>query len=198
MKMNIRYPKRKDSQQTFNHIILTSKKLFAKNGFHSTSINEIIEKAKIATGTFYFYFKDKLTVYHYILDEYRHQIRQTIAQAITTNMSRYEKEFHGLKAFLRYAWEDRLAYQIIWESMLIDYDIFKSYYMSFSQDYMKQLERSEDELNENINLETLSFVLMGIANFVGLQVLFRDTCTENDLDQITNQVMRILKEGIFK
>ena len=198
MKMNIRYPKRKDSQQTFNHIILTSKKLFAKNGFHSTSINEIIEKAKIATGTFYLYFKDKLTVYHYILDEYRHQIRQTIAQAITTNMSRYEKEFHGLKAFLRYAWEDRLAYQIIWESMLIDYDIFKSYYMSFSQDYMKQLERSEDELNENINLETLSFVLMGIANFVGLQVLFRDTCTENDLDQITNQVMRILKEGIFK
>lgn len=198
MNMNIRYPKRKDSQQTFNHIILTSKKLFAKNGFHSTSINEIIEKAKIATGTFYLYFKDKLTVYHYILDEYRHQIRQTIAQAITANMSRYEKEFHGLKAFLKYAWEDRLAYQIIWESMLIDYDIFKSYYISFSQDYIKQLERSEDELNENINLETLSFVLMGIANFVGLQVLFRDTCTENDLDQITNQVMHILKEGIFK
>lgn len=198
MQPSIRYPKRQDSQKTFQHIVETSKKLFAKQGFHATSINEIIEKSKIATGTFYLYFKDKLALYHYILDQYRHQIRNEIATSIQPSMTRYEKEFHGLRAFLNYAWKDRLAYQIIWESMLIDYDIFKTYYVSFSQDYIKQLSRSKDEIYDDLDLETLSFMLMGIANFVGLQILFKDTFTQLDLDRITNQVMNVLKHGMFK
>ena len=72
--------------------------------------------------------------------------------------------------------------------------------MKFAQAYIHQLEGSvkTGEVDENIDLETLSYVLMGIANFVGLQVIFHDIHDEETIDKITDQVMYILKHGMFK
>jgi len=198
--INYRLPKRKDGQKTFEHIIETARKLFSKNGYHSTSINEIIEKAKIATGTFYLYFDDKFALYKYLLRSYRHQIRKAISESIKHAETRYEKERLGLRAFLKFAWQDPLAYRIIWESLFADKDLFREYYETFSKDYVRQLSNAvtNNEVKDDIDLETLSYILMGISNFVGLQVLFRETLTDNELDHITDNVMKVLKSGMFK
>ncbi|AUD65108.1 hypothetical protein BK011_05220 [Tenericutes bacterium MZ-XQ] len=197
---NYRLPKRSDGQKTFDQIIDTAKKLFSKNGYLATSVNEIIEKSGIATGTFYIYFDDKFALYSYILAKYRKLIRKTISEAIKDVHTRYEKERLGLRAFLKFAWEDPLAYRIIWESMFVDQKLFKEYYQTFSVDYQRQLKRSVDshEVNDDVDLETLSYILMGISNFVGLQVLFRDTLTDKDLDRICDEVMKVLNHGMFK
>ena len=198
MTEHFRYPKSKQGQKTFQKIVETARKLFASQGYQVTSINEIITKSNIAAGTFYLYFKDKLAVYRYLLDVYRHNIRRTIFEAIQEQSSRKEKERLGIKAFLKYTWSDPLSYKIIWESMFIDYDLFKQYYDTFSKDYMRQLSAAGSEINSNIDTQTLSFMLMGIANFVGLQVLLRDTCTDKDLDYLTEQIMMILTHGMFE
>ena len=197
---NYRLPKRKDGQKTFDHILMTAKKLFSKNGYQSTSINEIIEKSGIATGTFYLYFDDKFALYSYLLNQYRHSIRKAISEGIKDATTRYEKERLGIRAFLKFAWKDPLAYRIIWESMFVDQKLFKEYYVTFSRDYIRQLNQAVDtgELRSDIDLETLSYVLMGISNFVGLQVLFRETLTEIDLDHLVDQVMKVLKDGMFR
>ena len=198
-KINYRLPKRKDGQKTFDHILETAKKLFSKNGYQGTSINEIIEKSGIATGTFYLYFDDKFALYSYLLRQYRQAIRKAIVEGISDAKDRYEKERLGLRAFLKFAWKDPLAYRIIWESMFADQALFKDYYQTFSKDYARQLSYAVEnhEVRSDIDLETLSYVLMGISNFVGLQVLFRDTLTEKDLDFLADQVMKILKGGMF-
>jgi len=197
---NYRLPKRRDGQKTFDQIIETAKKLFSKNGYLATSINEIIEKSGIATGTFYIYFDDKFALYSYILAKYRKLIRKTISEAIKDAHTRYDKERLGLRAFLKFAWEDPLAYRIIWESMFVDHKLFKEYYQTFSEDYQRQLKRSVDanEVRDDVDLETLSYMLMGVSNFVGLQVLFRDTLTDKDLDRICDEVMKVLDHGMFK
>lgn len=197
---NYRLPKRSDGQKTFDQIIDTAKKLFSKNGYLATSVNEIIEKSGIATGTFYIYFDDKFALYSYILAKYRKLIRKTISEAIKDAHTRYDKERLGLRAFLKFAWEDPLAYRIIWESMFVDQKLFKEYYQTFSTDYQRQLKRSVEgnEVKDDIDLETLSYILMGISNFVGLQVLFRDTLTDKDLDRICDEVMKVLDHGMFR
>lgn len=196
---NYRLPKRKDGQKTFDHIILTAKKIFAENGYQSTSINEIIEKAGIATGTFYLYFDDKLALYIYLLKQYRKTIRKNINESIINAQTRYEKERLGLKAFIKFAWEDNLAYRIIWESMFVNPKLFQDYYQTFSSDYIRQLAKSieDKEVRDDVDLETLSYILMGISNFVGLQVLFKNTLDEEELDRIIDSVMLILQKGMF-
>ncbi len=197
--VSYRLPKRKDGQKTFDQIIEAAKKLFSKKGYLATSINEIIEKSNIATGTFYLYFDDKFALYSYILDKYRKSIRKNISDAIKDATTRYEKERLGLKAFLKFAWDDPLAYRIIWESMFVDQNLFKEYYQTFSEHYVRQLKLSVEtgEVREDIDLETMSYVLMGISNFVGIQVMFRDTLTESNLDFIVDQAMKIIKDGMF-
>ncbi len=196
---NYRLPKRKDGQKTFEHIIETARKLFSKKGYQATSINEIIEKSGIATGTFYLYFDDKFALYSYLLSKYRRSIRKAISEGIKGAHTRHDKERLGIQAFLKFAWQDPLAYRIIWESMFADQALFREYYETFSRDYVRQLDLAvkDGEVRPDIDLETLSYVLMGISNFVGLQVLFRETLTDRDLDHITEQVMKVLKSGMF-
>jgi len=196
---NYRLPKRKDGKKTFDQIIDAAKKLFSKNGYLATSINEIIEKSGIATGTFYIYFDDKFALYSYILESYHISIRSKLNKAIEGANTRYEKERLGLKAFLKFAWDDPLAYRIIWESMFVDHALFKDYYQNFSKHYIRSLEHSVEnrEIRDDIDLETLSYMLMGISNFVGIQVMFRDTLTDAKLDFIVDHAMKLLESGLF-
>lgn len=197
---SIRLPKTATGYKSFARIIEVSKKLFAEKGFLATSTNQIIEEAHVAIGTFYIYFDDKRAVYDYLLQDYSKQIRKLIQSSIKDLPTRYEKEREGLKTFIKFSLNDRLSYRIIWESMFVERKLFVDYYSSFAVGYQKQLTQalSNDELNPNVNLETLSFVLMGIANFVGLQIIFKENVTEEEIDQVVDQVMYILSHGIFK
>ncbi len=197
--MNYRLPKRRDGQKTFDHIIKTAKTLFSEKGYQATSVNEIISESGIATGTFYLYFDDKFALYSYLLASYRRGIRKAISQGIKDAKTRYEKERLGLRSFLKFAWEDPLAYRIIWESMFADKELFQEYYKTFSRDYVRQLGYAvkTNEVRSDIDLETLSYVLMGVSNFVGLQILFKETLTDEELDYITDQAMDVLTHGMF-
>ena len=197
--VSYRLPKTKTGQKTFDKIIRAGKKLFAGNGFQATSINDIIAKARVAAGTFYIYFDNKLALYLYLLDLYRTSIRKASSNAIVGLSSRQAMEREGLKAFIMFVKEDPLAYKLIWESLFVDFNIFKEYYMQFADSYMFHLKKFVDngEVRNDIDIETVSYVLMGISNFVGLQILFRDKVTEQEIDFVVDEAMKILEAGLF-
>ena len=49
-------------------IVEAATECFARRGYHNTSISDIIDRAGIARGTFYLYFKSKHDVFRFILD----------------------------------------------------------------------------------------------------------------------------------
>lgn len=191
-------PRTKQGQQTFDNLVQVSKDLFAERGYHSTSVNTIIKEAGIAAGTFYIYFKDKFSLYKYILQDYHKKIRAYIREATKDITSRFEQERQGIKAFIQFALADNHAYNIIWESMFVDQSLFVEYYEHFSLRYQHSLEESYQTGEvRNTNFETLSYILMGISNFVGLQVMFKKDITETQLEKILDDVMDVLVNGMF-
>lgn len=200
MKSNsIRLPKTQTGYKSFYRILKVSRKLFAEKGFLATSTNEIIAEAKIAIGTFYIYFDDKRAVYDYLLNDYSKQIRKVIQIAIKDLPTMEEKERIGLKTFINFSRQDPLSYRIYWESMFVDHNLFQSYYTNFAKVYMNNLQSAVDahEVDSNIDLETLVFMLMGISNFIRLQILFKDKISEDEIDRIVDQVIYFLKYGMF-
>lgn len=187
-------------EKTFNKIIKTGKTLFAKQGFYATSINEIIEKSNVATGTFYIYFESKTALYLYILEQYQHSIRTASSIATEGLTNRVDIEKAGLKAFIKYVLQDKLAYKIIWESLTVDYNIFRNYYESFSNRYVQGLSKAKEvgQLKDGVHIRTLSYIFMGIANFVGLQAIFKDNITEEEIDILVEQAIFIIQHGAFK
>ncbi|MFW5888984.1 MAG: TetR/AcrR family transcriptional regulator [Bacillota bacterium] len=200
MKRNFRYAKTKVGEKSFNKIVRAGKILFAESGYHSTSINDIIAKARVAVGTYYIYFNSKLALYLYLLDEYQEKIRESARKAIKGLDSRKAIERAGLKAFIMYVIKEPLAYKLIWESLFVNEEIFVDYYSSFSKAYLENLERyaKKGDIRNDIDLETVSFILMGIANFVGLQILFKENPKEVDVDFVVDETMKLLDKGLFK
>lgn len=196
MKKNFRYAKTKVGEKSFNKILRAGKVLFAKSGYHATSINDIIDKANVAVGTFYIYFNSKLALYHYLLDEYQEKIRESARQATLGLTNRRDIERSGLKAFIMYVIKEPLAYKLIWESLFIDQKLFRDYYSRFSKSYIDNL-KHYDDVRKDIDLETVTYILMGISNFVGLQILFKDKPTEQDVDYVVDETMKLLEKGLF-
>src|SRR5690554_1725806 len=150
--MSVRLPKTKVGYKSFYKILDVSKELFSTQGYSSTSVNEIIEKSKIAIGTFYIYFDDKRAVYNYLLQSYSKQIKGSIQKAIKDVPTRYEQEKVGLKTFIKFSLEDKLSYNIIWESLFVERDLFVNYYKDFSKSYIKQLTHAvnNDEVRDDV------------------------------------------------
>ena len=59
-------------------IIEAATSCFAEKGYHATAVSDIIDRAGIARGTFYLYFKSKHDIFQCILDEFIEHLDQQI------------------------------------------------------------------------------------------------------------------------
>lgn len=194
----VNLPKTKRGQKTLDNIVRAAENLFYEKGYHATSIIDITNEADIALGTFYIYFKDKYSLYKYLLLSYSHEIRKAIAVDIKPSHTRFEAEKIGLKAFLHFIRKNKHVYNIIWESLYIDKTLFVDYYESFAARYGKALEKAQGE-GEVVNVDPviLSYLLMGVSNFIGLKYVMFDEDNEEEFDTVVDKVMEILRAGMF-
>lgn len=194
----VNYPKTKRGEATLEKICIAAQTSFYTKGYHNTSIVDITNDSGVALGTFYIYFKDKFSVYKYLLLRYSHQIRKAIATATTGLETRNEMERVGLKTFLEFIRDNKHAYNIIWESLYIERKLFVEYYDNFARRYISGITEAQDS-GELVDMDPMimSYVLMGVANFVGLKYVMFDDEDDQDLDFIVDEVMKILESGLF-
>jgi AcrR family transcriptional regulator len=105
---SVRTPKQKRSIETRKQIIKAAFKLFAEKGIYGTNSTEIAKKARISTGSFYAYFKNKKTLLLEMLEDYLEQHYRMVWRPLA--------EFN-LDEF------DRDKIRIILESVFEAYDI---------------------------------------------------------------------------
>lgn len=189
-------PKTKRGEKTLARLVKSAEMNFYEKGYHETSIIDITKGADVALGTFYVYFASKISIYQYVLLQYSHRIRKQIAIDIKDIESRKDKERQGLKSFLSLIHKHKHMYNIIWESLYIDKNLFIQYYTSFGEHYETQIKEAQ-ALGEMkmYNPTVVSFLLMGISNFIGLKYIVFDE--EKDFDYVVDEVIRILDEGLF-
>lgn len=193
----VNMPKTKRGQATLEKICIAAETLFYEKGYHDTSIVDITNLSGIALGTFYIYFKDKYFLYKYLLLRYSHQIRKEISTSLKGIKNRKEMERVGLKTFLKFTRENKHAYNIIWESLYIDKNLFMNYYDSFAERYSKRIIDAQ-KVGEVPDYDpvVVSYFLMGVSNFIGLKYVMFDEENLN-YDHVVDQVMNILENGMF-
>lgn len=190
-------PKTKRGEATLEKLIDAAAAVFYEKGFNGGSISDITQRAGVGNGTFYIYFDSKLSAYRYLLQEYGRRVRARSAEAVKDCTSRREAERLGIRSFFEYAVEDPAIFNIIWESLYIDKTLFYDFYATFSKSYVRGLEAAQvaGEVRD-IDPAVLSYVLMGISNFVALNSLVLKQ--EHDIDYLVDEVMKVLEHGIFQ
>lgn len=191
----VNQPKTNRGQETLNRICSAAEEIFFQKGYYQTGINDITSLANVSAGTFYIYFESKQNLYEYLLRQYSHEIRLHISQAIAGCKTRREAEREGLRAWLNFIAAHKYVFNITWESLFIDKRLFDAYYSTFARSYIRQLNNAKlsGEVRD-IDPEVMSFVLMGMANFIGMHwIMFKE---ERDIDYLVNEAMKML-DGMF-
>ena len=190
-------PKTKRGEATLEKLIDAAAAVFYEKGFNGGSLADITRRAGVGNGTFYIYFDSKISVYRHLLQDYSKRIRSRSAKAIEGCNSRREAERLGIRSFFEYAVEDPSIFNIIWESLYIDKTLFYDFYATFSKSYVRGLKEAQVEGEvRDIDPAVLSYVLMGITNFVALNSLVLKQ--EHDIDYLVDEVMKVLEHGIFQ
>lgn len=65
-------------QERREQVCTVARRLFAERGYHETSIQDILDGAGIARGTFYLYFDGKRAIFTELLDDFLDRIRSVV------------------------------------------------------------------------------------------------------------------------
>ena len=76
MKKILQQPKRRNKSLTKEIILNTAENIFAKNGYHKTSMDKIAEKSGTSKGSIYFHFPSKENLFCSLIDKLANSLEQ--------------------------------------------------------------------------------------------------------------------------
>jgi AcrR family transcriptional regulator len=182
-------------EATRRRLLVAAEHEFGTKGYHGASVSSITQRADIAQGTFYLYFRSKEEMFVTLVRDIGHQLRAHAAQAITRARDRMEAERIGLEAFLDFTTRHRGLYRIVQESQFVDAQVFREYYEKLAEGYAGALEKAAEggELAPG-DAEVRAWALMGIAHFLGLRWCLWQK--KQPPAEVLDEVMRFIGRGI--
>lgn len=163
-------PKTARGRKTRDRLLAAAEREFGEKGFHEAGISGISQRAGVALGTFYVYFKSKEEIFRALVDHMGRRTRAHLSARIAEAENRLEAERLGLEAFIEFVREHHDLYRIVMESQFVAEDAYRAYYLTFVEAYRRNLAdaartgeiRSGDE-------ETRAWALVGMSVFLGMR-----------------------------
>ncbi|HEX6383158.1 MAG TPA: TetR/AcrR family transcriptional regulator [Anaerolineae bacterium] len=88
-------------------------RVFAKKGYHTATVRDIVSAADVAIGTFYFYFPDKETLFVHLYEETADFLLQAIQQAINSRATFAQQIQSGIQAYVNIAVYEPAVVQLL-------------------------------------------------------------------------------------
>ena len=90
--------------------------VFAGNGFHATSMDQVAEAAGVTKPVLYQHFGSKRQLYLELLGDVGQRLMEEIAKATAAVSSPREQVFVGFRTYFRFVAEHRDAFQLLFGS----------------------------------------------------------------------------------
>lgn len=110
MSMRLPAPARREQ------ILDVSVQVFARRGFHSTSMNEVADAAGVTKPVLYQHFESKQDLYLALLDEAGARLRSAITSAVAEARNGKQATELGFKAYFRWVAHDHDAFLLLFGS----------------------------------------------------------------------------------
>jgi AcrR family transcriptional regulator len=110
MSMRLPAPARREQ------ILDVSVRVFARNGFHSTSMNDVADAAGVTKPVLYQHFDSKQDLYLALLDEAGNRLRNAIHKAVAGAPNGKAQTELGFKAYFRWVADDHDAFLLLFGS----------------------------------------------------------------------------------
>jgi AcrR family transcriptional regulator len=164
-----REPPTAKGRATRQALLDAAEEVFGEFSYDRAAISEITRRAGVAQGTFYVYFPDKRAAFVELVHVLNHDMRFVLAEAVAGLDDRLEMERVGFRAFFDYITRHKTLYRIVRESEFVDPDTHRWHYTTLARGYIRGLDaaQSKGQITTEISTDTIAWLLMGIAEFVG-------------------------------
>ncbi|MCL2367586.1 MAG: TetR/AcrR family transcriptional regulator [Oscillospiraceae bacterium] len=194
----VKLPKTKRGERTLQKIAKAAEELIAEKGYYGTEVQDITKRAGVATGTFYVYFPDKISVFSYVLDSLGRKVRRAIKQAklSAVDTSFIEAERIATRSWFDFVREHIGILRIVFQALFVEPEKFKLYYERFSAGYMHELKSAQTagEISTDLDPALISYALIGMHSFIALKIFLFDE-SEPDEEAI-DQLVKFIAHGL--
>jgi AcrR family transcriptional regulator len=169
-----------DRHERHQQILRHARDVFARQGFHASNIDDIVESAGIARGTFYLYFDDKRSVFEALVDRFMGRLRATITRVDPSHPTLpVEQQIKGnVQRVIALIFEDRATTKLLLnDAMGID-PAFDAKLARFYDDLATLLEESLRDgqflgIVASGDTRLFAYFAMGALREIVFQVLIR-------------------------
>ncbi len=182
-------------------LLNASFELFTSQGINKTSISDIVNKAEVAKGTFYLYFKDKYDIRNRLIAHKSSQLFMQAYNALEESgitvfedriifiMDYVLDELDANKGLLAFIYKD-LSWAVFKRALTTP---VSSDDVDFGAVYQRMIEESEEELKDP---EVMLFLIIELVGSTGYSsIMFNDPVSLSDLKpHLEEAVRRIVRQ----
>ena len=175
---------------------------FGKQGYHATSISNIIKSAGIARGTFYLYFKNKRAIFDEILDVLVVRIKQRISRVdISPGAPPVRDQMIGnIRRVLELFTENRALLSILLEGAVGLDKGFADKLAGFYEQVTQTIDGSLKLGQEMGIIRSMNTRIAALCALGGFKEVLHDTLRSNkangNLDTLSAQILDIFMRGM--
>ena len=180
-------------------LLKIAREIFAEKGFEATTISEIVARAGVAQGTFYWYFPSKNSLMVALAKEMRHQIKrtllnsysqsedlQTMIEKSVTGAFRIMEQYRDVLTIIRFS-------ATHWLGTPSDRErVFSSYYSLIAE--MINREQAKGVIADDINGNVMAVLIVGTVYYAAEECyVYNSTIpVETFIAQCTHYIQRAL------
>ena len=136
---------KEDKTRRRDEIMGAAKKVFARNGFHATTISHIAKEAGLAYGSVYWYFDSKDELFHALMAAEGDALRAHIAAAVAEASNRPERHWEPLRitvqAVLEFFEADKAVTKLLLRDAYALGDQFEKHLGSIYERFIDDIEK---------------------------------------------------------
>jgi AcrR family transcriptional regulator len=184
-------------RRTRRRLLDAAEAVFAEFGYHDASIVRIVERAGVAQGTFYIYFRSKQEIFEELVGDLNSRLREAMSKGAHDGGSdRLEAERGGFEAFFRFSAEHPALYRVIREAEFVAPEAQHRHYERIIEGYVRALTAAmESGEVEPCDPTVLAWALIAVGQLVGMRWIVwdgRDAIPDDVFEQCMVVVARML------
>lgn len=164
---------KEETEQTVQQLVDISKALFAKKGYASVSMEEIVEKANLTRGAVYHHFKSKKGLFRAVFEDVQKEISEQIDRVDNNSEDLWEQLIEGCRLFVVAASETDTCHILLIDGpAVLGWDTFRKMDQEYSMNLLaNQIELMQKQfILKKAPVQALTHCLSGAMNEAALWI----------------------------
>ncbi len=182
---------------TKEKLFLAAKEIFSEKGFYETKISDIVEKAGVAQGTFYLYFKSKEDIFIELVRKLHLDLMKRLKVYLEINTD-FPSKIKGLsKDFIIEVYKNKDIANIFFSQLGGSNEEFNKLFIQKINDLQNLIVKIIEESMPNIDAFLISNLIIGLLRQSFLNYIFMKNLTLEEVLEKIEKGIDIITKGIY-